>query len=351
MKSTKIIFNVILMASLLFIYSCGGNTEPAADTTAKAEVSEAGLLLDHFEANKNPMTLSAEEGGFPKFISAQEVNDNLGGYIAILDLRGGQDFADGHIEGAINVKTTNMATFMAEDFNPEAYDKVVIVCYSGQTSSYVTAILNLQGFSNVYSMKWGMAAWNKKFAYKWQDNLGDKDAAMFETTENPIGAAGELPKLATGKTTGEEIAAASAAKLFEADFNSARVKWEDVSGDLSKYYIMSIQSKEHYDANHLKGAVWYDAKTSFGKDMKLNTLPTDKPIIVYCYSGMNAAFTVAYLRMLGYDAYILLYGANGLMYSQIKDIEEKAFNAKVVNNFPFQTSEFQGESGKGGGGC
>lgn len=91
------------------------------------------------------MTATVEEGGFPKLITAQEVYNELGGYIAVIDLRGGQDFADGHIEGAINAKVKNMAAFFSEDFDPEAYDKVILVCYTGQTSSYVAGILTLMG--------------------------------------------------------------------------------------------------------------------------------------------------------------------------------------------------------------
>jgi rhodanese-related sulfurtransferase len=42
--------------------------------------------------------------------------------------------------------------------------------------------------------------------------------------------------------------------------------------------------------------------------MELNfeaQLPTDKTIIVYCYTGQTASQTTAILRLLGYDAYNL----------------------------------------------
>ncbi|HCJ57468.1 MAG TPA: sulfurtransferase, partial [Clostridiaceae bacterium] len=35
---------------------------------------------------------------------------------------------------------------------------------------------------------------------------------------------------------------------------------------------------------------------------QFNTLPKDKKIIVYCYTGQTAGQTVAALRLLGYDA-------------------------------------------------
>lgn len=354
MKSTKLIFNSLLMASLLFVYSCGSNTDAPANeevTVVATEVNETNLLLDFIDAEKNPMTATAEEGGFPRFMSAQEVNDELGGYIAILDLRGGEDFAKGHIEGALNIKPTDLANFVAEDFDQDAYDKIVLVCYSGQIASYEAGLLSLMGVKNVYVMKWGMSSWNKKFSYKWEDAIGDNKDITLETTENPMAAAGELPsKISTGKTDGAEIATAQASALLGEGFTPARIKMADID-DMSKYYIISVQTKAEYDAGHLPGAIWYNAKEAFGKDQKLNTLPTDKPILVYCNSGQNAAFAIAYLRMLGYDAVSLLYGANGFMHSALKNNGGPAFSKDMVADFEYVESEFQGAAGSGGGGC
>ena len=43
----------------------------------------------------------------------------------------------------------------------------------------------------------------------------------------------------------------------------------------------------------------------FGKNMQesFNTIPTDKPVIVYCYSGQTASQVLGVLRLLGYEAY------------------------------------------------
>jgi rhodanese-related sulfurtransferase len=210
----------------------------------------------------------------------------------------------------------------------------------------------MMGVKNVYAMKWGMSAWNKKFAYKWEEASADKDAPALETTDVPMAAVGTTtPTLTTGKATGAEIATAQVQKLLGEGFTPARVKFEDIAADMSKYYIISVQEKENYTLGHLPGAVNYDFATSFGKDQKLNTLPTDKPILVYCNSGQKAAFVVAYLRMLGYDAYSLLYGANGFMNSKLKTVKDATFTPELINKFDFIESEFKGDGGHGGGGC
>ena len=77
--------------------------------------------------------------------------------------------------------------------------------------------------------------------------------------------------------------------------------------DSNDPYIISVRSKEHYDLGHIPGAVWMDAKTLFTTD-NLATLPTDKQIVVYCYTGQTASQVASALNMLGYDAYNLLFG-------------------------------------------
>jgi rhodanese-related sulfurtransferase len=72
-------------------------------------------------------------------------------------------------------------------------------------------------------------------------------------------------------------------------------------------YIISVRKPEDYAAGHLPGAVWYDAKALF-TPASLSTLPTDRPIVVYCYSGQTASQVVPVLNMLGYDASNLVYG-------------------------------------------
>ena len=58
-----------------------------------------------------------------------------------------------------------------------------------------------------------------------------------------------------------------------------------------------------YAAGHIAGAV----NIPYGKGMQeeLAKLPTDKPVIVYCYSGQAGSQTMTILRLMGYEAYNL----------------------------------------------
>ena len=60
---------------------------------------------------------------------------------------------------------------------------------------------------------------------------------------------------------------------------------------------------EDYAKGHIAGAI----NIPFGKGMQdsFSKIPTDKPVIVYCYTGQTSSQTMAVLRMLGFDAYSL----------------------------------------------
>jgi len=77
--------------------------------------------------------------------------------------------------------------------------------------------------------------------------------------------------------------------------------------DSNNPYIISTRKQEDYDKGHIPGAVWMDAKTMFTAD-NLATIPMDKQVVVYCYTGQTASQVTSALRMLGYDAYNLLFG-------------------------------------------
>ncbi len=100
-------------------------------------------------------------GGF-KALKAADLFANLndgdkGNDPVILDARSAEDYAKGHIPGAVNVNVKEM--FKAENLAKLPADKqIVTYCYSGQTSSQITGALRLLGY-DAYNMQFGMPAW------------------------------------------------------------------------------------------------------------------------------------------------------------------------------------------------
>jgi rhodanese-related sulfurtransferase len=105
--------------------------------------------------------------------------------------------------------------------------------------------------------------------------------------------------------------------------------------DSNDPYIISVRSKEDYDKGHIPGAVWMDSKTLFSAD-NLATLPTDKQIVVYCYTGQTASQVTSSLNMLGYDAANLLFGFGS--WNMDPNAGSKWFDeTKAGNDFPTTT--------------
>jgi rhodanese-related sulfurtransferase len=72
-------------------------------------------------------------------------------------------------------------------------------------------------------------------------------------------------------------------------------------------YIISLRSAEDYAKGHIPGAVNMSVTELFTPD-NLATIPSDRDIVVVCYTGQTAGQATAALNMLGYEAYGLLFG-------------------------------------------
>lgn len=77
--------------------------------------------------------------------------------VQIADIRDPQSFANGHIDGAVNLSNDNLARFIAES---DMDKPLVVVCYHGISSQNAAAYLVEQGFDQVYSLDGGYSAWH-----------------------------------------------------------------------------------------------------------------------------------------------------------------------------------------------
>jgi rhodanese-related sulfurtransferase len=283
----------------------------------KVVIDESKVLVEYLESADSPLMKDFVNSDLPAIMSATDLKTlNETGQVYIIDIRAAADFANGHIANAHNVTVAGIVEHIKTvDLTP--YTKVAVVCYSGQTAGYATTLLRLMGYSKAFSLKWGMSSWNTAFANGWKSAIaaGNTYATQFTADVTEKGAAVELPVIETGKTTGQEILEARVADLLTAGYDPAKVSSQTLFANLTNYYIVNYWPAAQYtDPGHIPGAIQYTPKETMKLAVDLKTLPTDKPIAVYCYTGQTSSALVAYLRLLGYDAKSVLYGTNGMIY-------------------------------------
>ncbi len=322
---------LLIMASMLFI-----NVGCSEDSTTEpvAAVDESLLLVQYLEANGDYLNTSN-----PAIISAQDVRTlqlTNPTQLYVIDIRSAADFTGkGHIEGAVNVALPNLATHI-KTINTTNYEKIVVACYSGQTSGYATALLRLLGYGNVFSLKWGMSSWNGQIANSWLPAIGN-NYTNFVQTVYPKAAAGNLPVINTGKTTGKEILEARIDQLLSSSdpFGDVKITYATVTATPANYYIVNYWPENHYNLGHLPEAIQYTPKTTLKLSADLKTLPTNKPVVIYCYTGQTSAQTAMILKVMGYDAKTLLFGVNTMNYDWMGTNGLTQFTAAEIKDFPF----------------
>ena len=207
----------------------------------------------------------------------------------ILDIRSAEDYAKGHIQGAINVP---YGMDVAASLEKIPSDKTVYVyCYSGQTASQTALLLNLAGkkalnvsggFNNGISKQEAAEKWMTTEPASFDDKTYAVDADIKAAVENYY----------------KQVEKAEYAKN---NISPKQLKQLMESGE--EVFIADLRSEEDYSKGHIEGAV----SLPYGKGMqeKFDILPTDQTIYVYCYSGQTASQMMAALRLKGYTVYNL----------------------------------------------
>jgi len=211
--------------------------------------------------------------------------------MVILDIRQADVYGESHLKGAVNVPWGN------ELYNQLKYiprDKEVFInCYSGQTAGQAVALLNIAGI-NARSINLG---WN--FGISKVEGL---DAAI-ETEANFLDTSKTWetdPQIdAAYKAYYEGLAGVKGTTFGNYKISEDNAKKILDAGDTDVAFL-SIRQAKHFAEGHIETAT----NLPWGKGMNemFASLPADKKIVVYCYSGQTAGQTVAGLKLLGYDA-------------------------------------------------
>lgn len=211
----------------------------------------------------------------------------------IIDIRQPDAYAEGHLKGAVNIP---YGPAIAENLEKIPDDVMLYInCYSGQTSSQAVALLAIAGKYTT----------NIQSGYNNGISKAEGFEDYIETTENVLpDETYEVDEAI--KTAIADYFAEATSNTFSSFNFPVDSLGELVEAESEDYTILSIRQAKDYDEGHIAGAI----NIPFGKGMQeqFSQIPTDKPVIVYCYSGQTASQTIAVLRMLGYEAYNLAGG-------------------------------------------
>ena len=329
MKKLCILLAAVLIPATILL--SGFSTHPKVELTHIPE-TESEILLEFLESQRNCINTAVA----PALLTANEVKQNVKNEkFHIIDIRNDSWFEYGHVKNANNVKSTDLLHYFENSIVPSDYEKIVLICYSGQSAAYFTGMLRLAGYDNVYSMNWGMSSWRVDFAEgTWLKSTSSDFDDKLVTDAVEKGARGSLPTLNTGKTVASDILRARLEKAFATPYKESIVKAADVFANPDDYYIIDYNDLEIYKTAHIPQAVHYQPNGSLHSEKDLLTIPADKKIVVYGATGQDAAYAVAYLDILGYKAKNIAYGANGFMHKTLKEHHWNAFSKKEVNMYP-----------------
>lgn len=301
MRKTKILLLSVL--SLLLVVSSCKKDDP---------VVEADELISYLESVITPKTL-------PSYITASDLDAAiLASDPYIIDIRSADKWAAGHITGAVNVPgESNLLAYVQENASTIGDRDIVVVCYSGQSAAWGTALLRMAGFSNAKSLKFGMSSWHST-TDSWTGNVSDDYAQSLETSSNAKAEAGSLPEISEGFDTGSDILNARLAKISAEGFGACATTATEAFANKDNWYIINYWPENHYSTGHIPGAVMYEPANdplTLAKDLLTLPSASDQTVVVYCYTGQTSAFMAAYLRVLGYNAKTLKFGANSMFTS------------------------------------
>jgi rhodanese-related sulfurtransferase len=248
-------------------------TEQAVQTVSVKELAKE--YFTEYPSDKH--VVSAQD-----FLSRVDSDEAL----CVIDLRSAEDYAAGHIKGAVNVPYGVAVADALEQIPTDV--PVLVYCYSGQTASQTIALLRLAG-KDAYNVSGGFTGISKQEQAK---ALTVKTAQQLEEGEYPVDQ-----QLKTAIREYYELAE----KSGKFNMSAEKVKEAIAEGEV---YLVDIRSENDYLKSRISGA---KRNIPFGKGMQeeLVKLPKDRKIVFQCYSGQTASQTVAALLIKGYTAYNL----------------------------------------------
>jgi rhodanese-related sulfurtransferase len=317
-KLSFYLFAVLLSSAILF-NGCKEDDQPVFD--AQKALTEY-LVAQNMDINKM----------LDGFVLVAPDNGDVSGY-HVVDIRSADDFALGHIANAVNVPFANILTEAANATKP-----ILVACYTGQTATYAVTLLRLSGYADAKALKWGMSGWHTDFATNakgWDGKTGDIAMGHANWTSDPAPAnlTYASPSFTSTSTDPAEILKQRVTQVVSDGFKTATA--DDVLANPGSFFINNYFSEADYlGFGHINGAVRVNPLL-LGEGHEKN-LDGAKKVVTYCYTGQTSAAITSYLRVIGYDAYSMLFGMNKLYHSNSAWTANK-WSAAVPKDLPYES--------------
>ncbi len=312
MKKLSVLFIGLLLIPTLFLTSCDRGDDPADDNNVVATPAFT-LMKEYMVQNDLDVNTILVNTSNQKFVVGAPAEADLDAFLNtyyIMDIRSSSDFLTAHINGANNVPFSDILTTAATATKP-----ILMVCYTGQTACYGTALLRLYGYPSTRALKWGMSGWNTSTAGPWNNNTGNlaDGHTNWAYTGAPANVTYEDPQISTTLNDGETILKERVEAVVAAGFQG--VNGGDVLNNPGGYFINNYFNEGDYSGfGHINGA-YRLLPFTLADDSYKSLDPNANTLVTYCYTGQTSAVISATLRVLGYNSASLKFGMNGLFNS------------------------------------
>lgn len=195
----------------------------------------------------------------------------------VIDVRETGEYAEGHIEGAINIPLRTLS----DNLDKIPTDRQVFVyCKSGHRAALAGSALHMLGYDNVLIFP---PSWN-----------GWLDAGEPVSTAPVTAETFAAPEVDAGLFAAADSFLSGIPEGFLSAGDVAAVKEAMAAG----VALLDVRTPEEFGEGHIEGALNISLRELTDG---LDAIPTNNTVIVYCGSGHRAALAVPVLQMLGFD--------------------------------------------------
>ena len=124
-----------------------------------ADLAKA-IKLARGEQTKAAAAAARAKGGFKEIAAADYEKRRAKGKSVVLDVRSPEEFARGHVPGAVNIDI-NAPDFSAKAAQLDKKQTILVNCHAGSRGAIASAELARLGFKTVCNLDGGLQAWEK----------------------------------------------------------------------------------------------------------------------------------------------------------------------------------------------